>query len=90
MTTATHNQKEDGAEVSCPRGLSSQRSSFNPGCVAAPLSTKKRALLRGNKLTLCQDTNSECKKVKGNGLPNNTPPKKHSVLAVTLADCNTC
>lgn len=90
MTIVNHNQKEDGAEVPSPCGLSSQRSSCNPGCVAAPLSTKKRALLRVNNLTLYQDTNLEWKKIKGYVLHNNRTLQKHSVLAVTPADCNTC
>lgn len=76
MTITNRNQYEDGAEVLCPHGLSSQRSSFNPGCVAAPLSTKKR---RENKLTLYQDTDLERRKFKGNVLHNNTKPKTFSV-----------
>lgn len=72
---------------SCPHGLSRQNSSLNPGCIAAPLDTKERALPTENELTLCQDTNSEHRKFKANILHNNLKQKKKrqafSVGAIT-------
>lgn len=78
---------------SCPHGLSRQNSSLNPGCIAAPLDTKERALPTENELTLCQDTNSEHRKFKANILHNNLKQKKKrqafSVGAITERCNNT-